>query len=118
MTTLYKPVKIESAEQAEALPEGSILLTAYGPAGRDHRGDWWVGLSKVHPNLMRDRSALVPIEAEEEYGAEMKWDARTPHDTHVSLGLNLDNARWQAENNPDYATGRIMRQYRTPWEAV
>ena len=27
----------------------------------------------------------------------------------------LDYAR---QNNPDYATGRIMRQYRTPWEAV
>lgn len=67
MSTLYRPVPIKTAEQAEALPEGSILLTAYGPAGRDHRGDWWVGLSKVHPNLMRDRTALVPVEAEEEF---------------------------------------------------
>ena len=26
MTTLYKPVLIESAEQAEALPDGAVLI--------------------------------------------------------------------------------------------
>ena len=32
MTTLYKPVLIETAEQAEALPEGTLARHAVGPA--------------------------------------------------------------------------------------
>ena len=31
MTTLYKPVLIESAEQAETLPEGTIMFLPAGP---------------------------------------------------------------------------------------
>ena len=125
MTTLYRPVLIETAEQAEALPRGTVAmygggnmtLTAHRVTSIAAKPDAWNSMDDLLSSSdMVGWAALVPIEAEEEYGAEMKWDARTPRDTHVSLGLNLDNARWQAENNPDYATGRIMRQYRTPWE--
>lgn len=112
---LYKGVLIESAEQAEALPEGSILLTTYGPAGRDHRGDWWVGLSKVHPNLMRDRTALVPIEAEEVWGSQDKSGGISrahagAEDPHATVKLHI--AERAALGHPD----RLVSHYVTPWE--
>lgn len=123
MTLIYVPRLIESAEQAETLPEGTIMFLSAGPyvwTARDPGGEFLdhYGRPWHFENTQDDEpfTALVPVEAEEKYGAEMKWDAGATHDTHVSLGLSLDNARWQAENNPDYATGRIMRQYRTPWE--
>lgn len=73
MTTLYRPVLIETAEQAEALPEGTIMFlpagpyvwTARDPGGEflDHYGRPW------HFENTQDEepfTALVPIEAEEE----------------------------------------------------
>ena len=72
MTTIYVPRLIESAEQAEALPEGSIMFlpagpyvwTARGPGGEflDHYGRPW-----HFENTQDDEpfTALVPIEAEE-----------------------------------------------------
>ena len=76
MSILYKPVKIESAAQAEALPEGTIMFlpagpyvwTAREPGGEflDHYGRPW-----HFENTQDDEpfTALVPIEAEEEFGA-------------------------------------------------
>ena len=79
MTTLYKPVRIESAEQVEALPAGAVLHRT--------RGSWPTGLvGMVLRSPYTDRpyyrvgvdhwpvrrvvetfaEALVPIEAEEE----------------------------------------------------
>ena len=74
MTTLYRPVLIESAEQAEALPEGTIMFlpagpyvwTAREPGGEflDHYGRPW-----HFENTQDDEpfTALVPIEAEEDF---------------------------------------------------
>ena len=69
MIILYRPVLIESAEQAEALPGGSIVL--------DHESKWVYTdyfiaarppLSGLQDDLDRGVHvvALVPIEAEEE----------------------------------------------------
>ena len=69
MTTLYRPVLIESAEQAEALPSGSIVL--------DHESKWtytdyFIAARPPLSGLQDDLDhgahvvALVPIEAEEE----------------------------------------------------
>ena len=73
MTVIYVPRLIESAEQAEALPEGTIMFlpagpyvwTARDPGGEflDHYGRPW------HFENTQDGepfTALVPIEAEEE----------------------------------------------------
>ena len=68
MTTLYRPVLIESAEQAEALPSGSIVL--------DHESKWtytdyFIAARPPLSGLQDDLDhgahvvALVPIEAEE-----------------------------------------------------
>ena len=72
MTVIYVPRLIESAEQAETLPEGSIMFlpagpyvwTAREPGGEflDHYGRPW-----HFENTQDDEpfTALVPIEAEE-----------------------------------------------------
>lgn len=92
MTTLFKPVLIESAEQAEALPEGTIITHA-----EYHPQEKFAGLWGRDRNTNRQLAqqvgwtALVPIEAEEEFGAG-------------GDGVDEDF----------YLTRRLV----TPWEAV
>ena len=82
MTTLYKPVLIETAEQAEALPIGtvSIDLDSQGQpyqASIRVRGGWYCtgsvaadGSPWLAPHVvMAGDYALVPIEAVEEHVA-------------------------------------------------
>src|SRR5690625_2921513 len=109
MTTLYKPVLIESAEQAEALPVGTVAIDldsqgqprqasirvrcgwyCTGEAQRD--GSPWLA---PHGAMAGD-DALVPIEAEE--GARA-------HPTRV-------------EERPESASHHPRQQprYVTPWE--
>ena len=104
MTTLYKPVLIESAEQAEALPEGTIMFlpagpyvwTAREPGGEflDHYGRPW-----HFENTQDDEpfTALVPIEAEEEHGG---WGFCTPGCERIT--------------HSHYPRKRLV----TPWESV
>ena len=80
MTTLYKPVLIESAEQAEALPIGTVTITPNEVGQVDQaavrvRGGWHsTGVATEHgtpflyphPAVVGD-TALVPIEAEEDF---------------------------------------------------
>ena len=71
MTTLYKPVLIESIEQADALPLGTIALLPFGHRTKG-RGGWWetpTGGGLGEPHSVVGAQALVPIEAEEEYVA-------------------------------------------------
>ena len=72
MSILYKPVKIESAAQAEALPEGTIMFLPAGPyvwTARDPGGEFLdhYGRPWHFENTQDDEpfTALVPIEAEE-----------------------------------------------------
>ena len=76
MSTLYRSVLIESVEQADALPKGSVLFDGGHPEDGDvyvHvRGDWY---TNGYPGVLSEAlglgftvTALVPIEAEEEQG--------------------------------------------------
>ena len=95
MTTLFKPVKIESAEQAEALPVGTVgheppHLYAYIKKARNYwRGTG--GDAALTDYEMLPFTALVPIEAEEE--------------TRVSE----TRSRWRG-----FKESRLV----TPWEAA
>ena len=96
MSILYKPVKIESAAQAEALPEGTIMFLPAGPyvwTARDPGGEFLdhYGRPWHFENTQDDEpfTALVPIEAEEEM------------DTDYYMG----------------GYGSPMRRLVTPWEA-
>lgn len=84
MTTLYKPVKIESTEQAEALPDDAIVIGVETGERytRAFESDWW-GVTEMGTNLAVDLdsgdavTALVPIEAEGETIRDGDWIART-----------------------------------------
>lgn len=73
MTTLYKPVLIETVEQVKALPDTAIVIGVETGERytRTFEGDWW-GVTEMGTRLAVDLdagdvvTALVPIEAEEE----------------------------------------------------
>lgn len=102
MTTLYRPVLIESAEQAEALPIGTIAVS-HNRAGAACQacirvGDGWLCTEEIgfdgvqdvigHEYMVGDQ-ALVPIEAEEETTERPRLCQKTPD---------------------------VMHRYVTPWE--
>ena len=78
MTTLYKPVMIETAEQAEALPVGTVARSHGSDGEPTHAclrmaNGWWctdetnddgTPFLVPHAGMVRD-TAFVPIEAEE-----------------------------------------------------
>lgn len=67
MTILYKPVLIETEEQAKALPKGTIVTgTRFGVIEKANHGRWWVGTHQLPDHVAVGCQALVPIEAEEE----------------------------------------------------
>lgn len=76
MTTLYRPVLIESAEQAEALPDGTVVFierpwadTTRREVGTKDHGEWWGSDCDVNflgAEGLVSWTALVPIGAEEE----------------------------------------------------
>ena len=89
MTTLYKPVLIESDDQARRLPDGAILIDQDYGILYERSGDDWsdpegFGIDATGNSVL----ALVPIEAEE----ETMWE--------------------------DSAYFRTQTRLVTPWEAV
>ena len=105
MTVIYVPRLIESAEQAETLPEGTIMFLPAGPyvwTARDPGGEFLdhYGRPWHFENTQDDEpfTALVPIEAEEE---------TREHPTRV-------------EERPESAYLQPVQQvrYKTRWESV
>ena len=104
MTTLYRPVLIESAEQAEALPIGTVTITPDEVGQVDQaavrvRGGWHsTGFANEHgtpflyPHLaVVGDTALVPIEAEEETVDASTW--ATPGRTITRLVTPWEEAQ-------------------------
>ena len=105
MTVIYVPRLIESAEQAETLPEGTIMFLPAGPyvwTARDPGGEFLdhYGRPWHFENTQDDEpfTALVPIEAEEE---------TREHPTRV-------------EERPESAYLQPVQQvrYKTRWESA
>ena len=74
MTTIYVPRLIESAEQAEALPEGTFIIDALDLVARREKagryaGRWITEEDGCLNDPVMPAQALVPIEAEEEHVA-------------------------------------------------
>ena len=102
MTALYKPVLIESAAQAEALPVGTVAIDLDGQgqprqASIRVRCGWYCtgeveadGSPWLAPHdVMAGDTALVPIEAEEEGTREFRgsngtWHMTPPVDAYQS----------------------------------
>ena len=98
MTTLYRPVLIETAEQADALPVGTVatLSEDIGDGVADFYAatkaeDGWERTDSSGPSWMSPApatgmigwTALVPIEAGTEYRPDTTairpWGETTPH---------------------------------------
>ena len=75
MTTLYRPVLIESAEQAEALPIGTVAIgvraTTTCVAVKHAPWGWWHARDRLQrgPSTILGFEALMPVEAVEEHVA-------------------------------------------------
>ena len=114
MTTLYRPVPIESAEQAEALPIGTVVIrTRAGAIEKGIRG-WWSGLTRVPDRTPIGSTALVPIEAEEETRV-------TPEALAAAAGQMVARAEEAARTYalpPTPLTIQQQTRLVTPWEAV
>ena len=65
MTTLYKPVLIESVEQAEALPEATVAAHPDHWPREKFQSVWQECDGLWDNSAMVGWTALVPIEAEE-----------------------------------------------------
>lgn len=92
MTTLYRPVLIESAEQAEALPEGTVATDPDVWPVEKFQDRWENDADRFDHGQMVGWTALVPIEAEEH--VERHWCSfKCPGPHNVSRAI-----------------------YRTPWE--
>lgn len=108
MSVLYCPVLIESAEQAEALPEGARVLEDRDglPRAWAKSGDVFLGhgLVLLIPREVVGMQALVPIEAEEETARPMKHPASC-----LSFGPDDELPEWLFDGPP---RTRLV----TPWE--
>ena len=95
---LYRPVLIESAEQAEALPIGTVATdlgsTIISAAVRTDVGlGWFVSgdeMTDMHEHMV-GWTALVPIEAEEETVDASTW--ATPGRTITRLVTRWEEAQ-------------------------
>lgn len=118
MTTLYKPVLIESAEQANALPRGTAATSghyeSFGPFAAIRTGDvpdWYMTTA---PDTWADNAemvgwtALVPIEAEEEFTTRSPGGTRYPSTTRNKALVHVK-----------LSPGVVMEsRLVTPWEAA
>ena len=100
MTTIYVPHLIETAEQAEALPEGTIITHAENYPQEKFAGLWGrEGSSSESLAEEEGWTALVPIEAEE----ELQRTYATPASTFPGLSWPEQHDAWK-------------RRLVTPWE--
>ena len=100
MTTLYKAVKIESVEQAEALPVGTVgheppHLYAYIKKARNY----WLGTgddAALTDYEMPPFTALVPLEAEEETREHpSRVEERVGYVYHQPVRQTRYKTRWE-----------------------
>ena len=100
MTTLYRPVLIESAEQAEALPVGTVgheppHLYAYIKKARNY----WRGTgddAALTDYEMLPFTALVPLEAEEETREHpSRVEERVGYVYHQPVRQTRYKTRWE-----------------------
>ena len=116
MAIVYVPRLIESVEQAEALPEGTYAKneattrsgTWYAPPRVNIGRGMWSGDDLYRSAEMVGWTALVPIEAEEE------WRASWPADDAHQRCRDERTARLWEQQQDAVAMHRLV----TPWESV
>ena len=131
MTIIYVPRLIESAEQAEALPDGTVAISKeFAPEVFVKNEDSWMGTHG--PGAFTNESAvgleaLVPIEAEEETSVVVRAaglqdiathpysEASMDSDGNVWFGDGLSRVDVTDEFN-EWAKQHTRTRYVTPWE--
>lgn len=117
MTTLYRTVPIKTVEQAGALPAGTIALHEWGHGTTAYTltsGRWVTshGTAVPHSEVV-GWTALVPVEAEEEWGTQ--HDGGDPHADGTQAEAHAASDEWrQWGDEPP----RVIRRLVTPWEAA
>ena len=81
----------------------------------DGRPDVDGGIDTLIARALAEAGLLAPAPLREEWGSEVR-DARPDRDPYVLYARDRDNAQWQIEHNPEWATGRIVRRFVTDWE--
>lgn len=81
----------------------------------DGRPDVDGGIDTLLARALAGAGLIAPSPLREEWGSEMR-DARPEGGSRVLRARDPDNARWQIEHNPEWATGRLVRRYVTDWE--
>ena len=110
MTTLYRSVLIESAGQAEALPLSTRAIRPDGQAaarldGVSEGGQWTSKLRLYAHDEVIGWTALVPVEAEEE------WTVG-----HEGPAWATGTEEWAREFQTHEPGRRLFRRSTTPWE--
>ncbi|MGP5376358.1 hypothetical protein ACTXM8_10235 [Brachybacterium alimentarium] len=115
MTTIYIPRLIETAEQAEALPDGTLAHgrwpdRQYGDGLVKKIGGAWMpksvtGIGLAPSNALVGWTALVPIEAEEEWTVGHDAPAWAP-----------GTETWAREFQAHEPGRRLFRRSTTAWE--
>ena len=125
MVTLYKPVLIESVEQAEALPDDAIVISDGGDRYR-RSGKDWMGVAGELPSyldvdlLCNERiTALVPIEAEVEHEEEPPIHAyeaaeQEPTDTERAVRWLHREREWRPLDGT-FIGGTVCNACRRPY---
>lgn len=113
MTILYKPVLIESVAQADALPTGTVVINSSGDRYNLTAAGMWHSVADDR-DLTEDIdssafpvtiTALVPIEAEEE------WAITLSDDPPAWSTATREEAQEAKEH-----TEPVSVRYRTRWE--
>jgi hypothetical protein len=114
MTTIFVPVQITSAEQAAALPIGTISIDADAPglvpaevSTKEEDGLWYGQITAPATNAdMVGEFALVPIEAEDEW-APMAGDRACVRGTQTEAYVR--------DAVSDMPGARVGHRLVTPW---
>ena len=127
MTTLYRPVLIESAAQAEALPDGTMAQHPEMWSREKYEGRWHDGTAVRSAGEMTGWTALVPIEAEEETSVIVSAPGSRDIDAHPysEASMDSDGNVWfgdglrrmdVTEQFNEWAKQHTRTRYVTPWE--
>ena len=95
-------------QAARAIQQARDAGTVYDDAGEP------LSAAETIARALHADGLLAPAPLREEWGSEMH-NARPESSSHVLYARDLDNARWQIDHNPEWATGRIVRRFVTDW---
>lgn len=116
--TVYVPVRIETPEQAETLPEGTIVRDSFDRVAIKEAPNTWTENDDTNGRRtdlgVVGWTALMPVDAEEEWGGSRPdggaWQCQDRN--HAES----DADGWNRSVGPDGFQSTPVRRFATPWE--